>query len=266
MQTTGRQTRIAALASTALVVGLAACGSSNSTGPKSTGPTAAQSAHFFDSVYSSYLAGGSSEDSTAARLVADYLEFPPAYGATQSTFTVTTAGGSQTWYGFTYGIVPDGGDSVYATIAYDGTDLEHVLIFEQSYPSGTGEYEAALLDFSTFSEYDDSTASGSASETSVGSACSELTGLAADTVMADFLGDGTCQAASYTVSASVQWSAASDLGALETLSFSGVKFNGARFAAGSGQGVVRGPSKLAALIERLRAGGHLLPHGFRSAR
>lgn len=257
--------RIVALAGTAVLVTLAACGSSN-TGPKSTGPTAAQSAHYFDSVYSSYLAGGSSEDSTAARLIADYLEFPPAYGATRSTFTVTTASGSQTWYGFTYSAVFSSSDSAYVTIAYDGTDLTHVLIFDQTYESGTSGFDASLLDFSTFSEYDDSTATGSGSETSVGASCTELTGLAADTVMADFLGDGTCQAATFTISASIQWSPGSGLGALESLSFSGVNFGGARFVATSGQYVTRGPSKLAAAIQRLRSGGRLFPHAFASAR
>ncbi len=270
MQTIGRMTRIVALASTAVLVGLAACSSTSAPGVSgSTGPTAAQSAAHFDSLYQQYLGGGTADDSDLADFVAEELELPPAFGATQKSFTVSTANGSQTWYGFTYLVALSTGDSSFFTITYDGLSLNNILIVEQYYPDGSAaEPSAALFRLAADSEYEDSVVTASATTTSLGASCSLESGLAADAYLADYVGSGTtCQFADFSVSASVTFFQDANLGALATWSISSVPFSGARFGVTGSRAqrpVIHPPMKLAATLGRLQSAHQLLHGGLRA--
>jgi len=270
MQTMGRITRIVALASTAVLVGLAACSSTSAPGVSgSTGPTAAQSAAHFDSLYQQYLADGTAADSDRAIFVVEELELPPAFGATQKTFTVSTANGSQTWYGFTFLAALSTGDSSYFTVTYDGLSLNNILILEQYYPAGSAvEPSAALVRLAADSVYNDSVTTLSVSTTSLGASCSLESGLAADTYLADYVGSGTtCQFADFSVSASVAFPQADNLGALATWSISSVPFSGARFYVTESKEqrpVIHPPMKLAATLGRLHSAHQLLHGGLRA--
>jgi len=247
----GYKNRLIAVASTALVVGLAACGSSNSpTGP--TAPTPAQLASFFDSIYSADLAAGTAADSEAAVLVAELLELTPALGGHRTTISVTTGSGTQSWYGFEYG-VNDGPDSEFVTIAYSDNNLTNVLLAEEAVDSSTSHTEAAIYTDNFQTGVGDSVATVSGAVTSVGSSCSLQSGLAADALITNYTEDVTCQLASYNVSASVVFAASSNLGALQSISFSNVGFNGVMFTDISGQHATPGPTRVAGAIRRLMA-------------
>jgi len=271
MQRAGWRTRIVVLASTALMVGLAACGSSGNgtTGPGGSTPTAAQSAAHFDSLYKSYLAGGTAADSDKADLVATFVEITPAYGGTQQKFTVSTAGGSQTWYGFTFEAAESDGDSGYYAVAYDGLSLNNLIVFELYYPTGEDpEISAALVRLGPDSVYEDSVATGAASTTSLGASCGLQSGLAADSVLAAYIGSGTtCQAGTFLVSASAGFAGSLNLGALSSWVINNVSFNGVRFyITGSKESrpTIGPPTKLAAALNRLHTANLLRRGGLRS--
>jgi len=267
MQSTGQLTRIAALGCTALIVGLAACGGSGTTGPSGGNPTAAQSAAHFDSIYAAYLAAGTAADSARAAIVAIFVEITPAYGGTQQNFTVTTAGGTATWYGFTYQIVESNGDSAYFTVAYDGLSLNNLIVFEQDDPTGgPRELSAALVRLASDSVYDDSVATGSATTASLGASCGQQSGLAADSLLAAYIGSGTtCRSGTFLVSASAGFYGAANLGPLTSWVIDDVPFSGVRFditGEKEQRPVIGPPTRLAATLEQLRA-AHVLPRGSR---
>jgi hypothetical protein len=249
--------RHAVVAAATLTLGLAACSSSNTTGP--SGPTAAQLATHFDSIYSALLAQGTSLDSEFAGFVAFGGEAPAAFGAQQASFTVTTQSGTQTWKGLTYeeAFTGSGGDSSFITFLYSDLTLDELMIAETDYPTSgqPGGEGLVLLNFQTGGF--DSTYTGSASVTSTGTtACSLQTGLAADSLInVEFTG-GSCQPATFQVSFQMTFPTADGAGTLSSVSVSNAAFDGVRlYQAAAASHVAHTPSRLAALGMALRDRG-----------
>lgn len=254
--------RLARLACSALLVGVAACGGSSSpTGP--TTPTPAQLAAYFDSIYSARLAKGTTADSTIAGRVRDLLEFPPAFGAVRSTLTLSTTGGAQTWYGFTYGSL--GADTEFVTVAYSDTSLSNVLLIYDEYDNSgqtiyTPIYTRFLTDPSDSNTIGAYTGTTSATAGSFGPACTMVPGLAAASTFQSF-DLSTCLSATFTVTLNATYVAAT-LGPLATISFSNAGFTGPLSGAtDAGQHVSAGPTRESAWLARVRA---LVPRAVRS--
>jgi hypothetical protein len=223
--------RYAVVATAALTLVLAACGSSNTTGPKT--PTPQALATHFDSIYSAYLATGTSNDTALGRYIAEFFEVPPAYGASLSSFTVTTASGTQTWQGFTYEYASTGssGDSTFLTVAFSDLNLSHFVVTTMNYNSG------GFSDGNVFAVVNwthggfDSTFSGAASLLSTGATCSLQTGLAAGSYITSGVGASTaCELAKFQVSFQATFAAGDSLGALSSMSISSDTFNGVRLS------------------------------------
>ncbi|HWZ60351.1 MAG TPA: hypothetical protein VNW46_15335 [Gemmatimonadaceae bacterium] len=241
--------RYAVVATAALTLVLSACGSSNTTGPKT--PTPQALATHFDSLYSAYLAAGTSNDTLIARYVAFFFETPPAYGAGLASFTVTTASGTQTWKGFTFegAATSPTSDSTFITVAFSDLNLTQFVVVEGQYNSSglvSGSALAATGSFATGSG-NDSTFTSSASVLSTGATCSQQTGLAAGTTITQFVGYPSCQLGSFQISFHVTFFASAGLGALSSIAISPTTFNGVRFyGPNSPSHVAPIPSKLAA--------------------
>jgi hypothetical protein len=223
--------RYAVVATAALTLVLAACSSSNTTGPKT--PTPQALATHFDSLYSAYLAAGTSNDTGIGRYIAEFFEVPPAYGASLSPFTVTTASGTQTWQGFTYEYASTGasGDSTFLTVAFSDLNLSHFVVVETNYNSSgyTGGNAFAIVNWTHGGP--DSTFSGSASLLSTGATCSLQTGLAAGIFITNGVGASTaCELAKFQVSFQATFAAGDSLGTLSSMSISNDTFNGVRLS------------------------------------
>jgi hypothetical protein len=235
----------------------AACGSS-STGP--SGPTAAQTAEHIDSIFAADLAGGTESDSELAYAIAEYIEPAPAYGATQTSFTVTTASGAQTWQGFVIES-EEMGDTVFVTAAYPAnSNLSNFLLTLTAYDS-LGEVDSiAFVAYDSAGTIKSVLASGtptvSNAVTSVGAACSLQSGLAADSVITALTGSATsCNVINTTYSMSAQFSAPALPAADASLSISAVPIHGVQLG-GTLLGydrAPRGPTIASARIQQLIA-------------
>jgi hypothetical protein len=252
-----RNGRLVAFACSALVLALAACGGSSNTvtGPQT--PTPAQLASFFDSIYAATIAAGTSADSALALNVVYLLESTPAYGGSRSTFVVTTATENQTWYGFTYEYINVDGDSGFETIAYSDNSLTNVLATGVNYSNSDADTStfADLYQDQFATRTDDSAATYTASVTSGGTSCGLQSGLAAETLLAEYANGYACTDGTYQVSAAAAYAGGAGLGALETWSISGVSFAGPIFTE-DGASRVTVPSRIAAILERLRVRQH----------
>jgi hypothetical protein len=242
------------LATTALTLGAAACGSSN-TGPKT--PSAHSLAIHFDSIYSSLLAQGTSADSLIAEYVAIYGETGPAYGAPLASFAVTTTSGTSAWNGFTYEAANTGagGDSIFYTVIFNNLNLAQVVIARMNYStSGTFASGSALAVLGLTTGGGDSTFTGSASVLSTGSSCSLQTGLQADSLLTVWTSGYACQSARFQISFQITFPTSANVGALSTVSITNAPFSGDRFyAAATGNRPAPIPSRAAALTMRLSA-------------
>jgi len=249
--------RLVALAAATLVLALAACGgSSNSVGPRM--PTPAQLAAYFDSIYSANIAAGTPDGSHYAYDVADFLEATPAYGGQRATFMVTTAAGSQMWYGFTYEYKNVGGDSGLETIAYSDNSLTSIVAIGVNYRNDNADTNL-YADFyqNRFStRIHDSTVSYASAVVSVGAACSLETGLAADSVLAEYNAGYTCTNGTFLITASTVFPADAGLGALQSWSISAVTFDGPIYPELGAGRVPGAPSRIAAALARLHARLH----------
>jgi hypothetical protein len=232
--------RVAALVVAAAAV--AACGSS-STGP--AGPTAAQTAAHIDSIYSALLAAGTPGDSQLAGVIAVYIETAPAFGATQTSFTATTASGTQTWQGFTIASQYEG-DTAFLTTVYPANSSLGNFFLSINIRDSTGD-EGALgfLVFDStggvFTSVESSAPPTVANTiTSLGAACSLETGLAADSVITtDVTVDVTsCNLINTTYSATAQFTSSAMPAADASLTFSSVPVHGVLFG-----GTLLGPDR-----------------------
>jgi hypothetical protein len=245
--------RVVVLAAATVVA--AAC-SSSSTGP--SGPTAAQTAEHIDSIYAAHLAAGTASDSQFAYIIGVYLESAPAYGATQTSFNVTTGTGTQKWNGFTIES-EDEGDSIFINATYPvNGDLTNIFISLAAYDSlgQVGQLTALVYDSAgTYAEQDIDNAMLSNSASALGAACSLQTGLAADSLLGE-VGEGatSCNLINNTYSASAEFTATSAVPAGETsMSISNATLHGIRFGGTliGPERAPRGPTIAAARIHQL---------------
>jgi hypothetical protein len=204
----------------------AAC--SSSTAPSA--PTAAQTAEHIDAIYSSLMAAGTSSDTEFAQLIAEYVESSPANGATQSTFNITTASGTQSWQGFSIES-NDNNDTIFATAVFPaGGNLTNMFISLAAYDASGPEGTLAALVYDSAGTYEvqDAEAMLANAVTSVGAVCSLQTGLAADSLIESFTQAATsCNLITATFSASASFTASSALPAGETsISISNVSLRG----------------------------------------
>lgn len=226
------KSRYALVATTALTVTLAACGS-DSTGPSPNAPQTL--AKHFDSIYAALEAKGTRGDSTIAMELADFIIAPLAYGAQQATFTVTTDSGTQTWHGVTQegAGVPPNDDSLFYVGAYSDPSLTHALIAVIVY-SSTGTFKEAgalaINNLDTLTSGGDSTLTGTGTVLSTGKACpNKQTGLASDSALSIWVGPLACRSASMQLTLQATFYGAANLGAFSALSFTNATFNGPQF-------------------------------------
>jgi hypothetical protein len=242
----------------ALAAGLAACGSSSATGPKNLTP--AQLATYYDSSWQADFAKHTLSDSAAGLYTVEFLELVSAFGGSRATVSVTTGSGTQSWYGFTYGVYA-GADTGVVTVAYSDNNLTNFLVVESENENNSQFAEMFTGRFTA--EAEDSVATVTSTLNSVGSSCSLQSGLVADTLYYNSIAsDYTCQLANFTTSASVVFPAAADFGSLQTVSFSNLGTNGILLTETAGQHVTVGPTRIAGVMQRLRAlarHGGLLP-------
>jgi hypothetical protein len=248
-----RRRRYTVVASVAfLLVLAAACSSSTSPTPATT---PAQLAEQFDAIYSTDLAAGTSADSNAARNVAEYAELAPAYGASEASFTVTTASGTQAWHGVAYAIAENATDTVYILGLYPNRSLQTALLVLIEMSNGTSEGALAAISVNgLISGPDDSVTTGTATTLSTGATCSEQSGLVADAYLTEYLAGESCESAKFQASFSAVFQAADGLGALESVSATNATFNGALFQPSGGSHMVAIPSKAAGLLETAARG------------
>jgi hypothetical protein len=256
MQPGSRQ--CAVVAAFVLAGTIAACNSSHNLGP--TEPIWLALAFHFDPIYTNLTSSSTNAtvDSTIAHFVAQGGEITPGFGGVASPVTVTTAGGTQTWEGFTYEEADTGagGDSSFTTLVYSNPAMAEAILAQTNYNASgnAGGTATVILNLAAYAA--DSAYTGAASTVStktVGS-CSLLSGLAAssDTLVAR-LSSFTCQPATFTVSFSAGFPASANAGPLSTVSVASTTFTGVRlFGAPSGSHVVKIPTRAAALIQRLR--------------
>jgi hypothetical protein len=246
MQTRSQQ--YAVLASVALMLGLAACGS-DSTGPK--GLTPAQLAEHFDSIYSADLAAGTAADSNAAEYVAAYVEVDPAFGGSEASFSSS----GTSWMGVGFALT-DNTDTAYVTAVYPNRDLQTAIVVVLEEANGVHMDSAALGTTDGFqTTYSDSTVSGSVALQSVGSACSEQSGLAAEAALTLIVGNGSesCASAKWQESFAVTFESATGVGAV---SGSNVTISGPFFTESGGSRIVAIPTRAAAAVHNLVAHLH----------
>jgi hypothetical protein len=244
---TGRR-QYGVVASMALMVVLGACGSSG-TGP--TPQTASQLANHFDQIYVAYQVAGTKADSTAAEYIAEYVETPAAYGATDASVTATTTSGTQTWRGEMFGVVFTNGDTNYYATLYPNQTLPEVIIVQISYANGAYSGSAAIGTTDKFvTIHPDSVVSGTVTLVSAGSACSLQSGLSADSFLTSLFTGFGCTAATVNVSLSVGFAASTSLG---TVAFSNVTLNGELFTQSGATHVVGIPSRGAAAALSLQS-------------
>src|ERR1700722_13019057 len=250
MQT--RSQRYVGGAAIALTVVLAACSSSTAP-PKPL--TSQQVALDIDQAYAGALAAGTADDSNAASLIAEFIEPGPAYGGTESSVTVTTGSGTQTWHAVGFAVDDGTGDSTFVTAMYPDRDLQTAMVVLMGTQDGTVKGGEALLSTTRLvSGGDTSFTSGAATLVSKGSGtCSLQSGLAANASLSALL-IATCTPAKWQVSFAVTFPTAANLGPLTTVSVSNLTINGPLFVSSSGPSRVVGiPSKGAAMALRLRA-------------
>jgi hypothetical protein len=247
--------RTAVLACSSAIVLLAGCGSSTS---PSHPYTPAVAAEFFDSIYAANIAAGTAADSGVAYDVAYGLEPFPAFGGARQTLTVTTASGTQSWFGFASDFIYASGDSEYYTVAYSDNDLTNVLYYvAEFYTNGDSTAYADLEQDNFATETEDSiVTSFTGSVNSLGSSCSLQTGLQADSIIGREYANYPCTSASISNSISFVFPAGAGLGALESWSIPNTTFSGGRFVEGGASRVGLLPPRLAATLARMRARAH----------
>lgn len=217
--------RINIAASLAAVVLTAAC--SDSSGPSAADQATAIAARF-DSIYVDATAqsnGGASAYEARAG-IASLLEVPPAFGATPSTITVTTASGNESWKGFEFvDLNSAGSDSSFVLLAYREAAAHTVLavIFDST---GAPQF-GGLITGDTLSASPNA-GSGATTLLSVGAACrtppSSLTNPEFDTPLVS-----SCSLATFSTTLTLQFAASPGIdAALESLSFSHTTVNGIR--------------------------------------
>jgi hypothetical protein len=209
----------------------------------------------FDALYSAQLANGTAADSTAAMLIAELFELGPAYGGNEATFTAVTASGSQTWHGVEISAAENAGDTVYYAGIYPNRNLQQAVVLYVETENGVVTDSGSIATNTQWSTVvEDSTVTGASSVvSSVGASCSLQTGLAAETVLSDFVGSGeSCANANFQTSFTAVFPAAAGLGALESVTVANATFNGPFFTP-TGSRVVGIPSKGSAMMARLHA-------------
>jgi len=239
------------LASAGLLALLAACGG-NSTAP--TPPPPILTAQFLDSVYGHFVGLGTHADSATATLVATLIELGPAYGGQEASFLVTTASGTQTWYGYTYELADTAGDSAFYTAAFSDSLLTNVMLIAQEFGADSSAPAAELLQDTFATTFEDSAITAYALQSAVGESCSLQSGLQAASVLTAFTGSALCNYATLGVGARIAFPAADNLGALQTWAIAEPGFVGPRLVL-DGPAPTRvsvPPSRFAAALARLR--------------
>jgi hypothetical protein len=246
MQTRSRQHAV--VASVALTLAVAAC--SSSTAPKPL--TSQQVAQDIDQVYAAALAAGTSADSSAAQAIAVYFETGPAFGGTESSVTVTTASGAQTWRGVGFAIDEGSGDSIFVGAFYPNRNLQTAIVAIVATQQGTFSGQEALVSTDGMVNGDTEGLTGGAGTVlSASGTCALQSGLAADPLLTTFAGGAGCTSSKFQMSFAVTFP--DSLGALSTVSVTDATINGPLLGAAGPSRVVGIPSKGAALAARLRA-------------
>jgi hypothetical protein len=252
----GRSRRLGVVC-VAAAVAIAACHKESTTTSESV--ATAKLANYYDSVYKYELAHN--KDTVFAYNLATLVERFPAYGAELDTFFVTTAAGSDRWFGFTARYVDSAngaspGDSIFLAVFYSDTSFNNVMLLEQDYPDSGAPVASAVFLQNRFSK--STTAQQVAisdSTVSVGATCSLQTGLAADSLLEQFGAGYACNTATQYVSATVQFPVSAGLGGFQAWAFANVTFVGDRFTA---------PAEAAQADGELMARATAVVHGLRA--
>lgn len=196
--------RRAGLAATMLLI--AGC---DSTSPH--GVTPAQLARHIDSL--------SAKTGQFGSVILNYLELPPALGASPVPVTVSTTSGSHAWEGFMFKTYLPGVDSSYSFVAYSDYALTNVIAAELMFINGQVVPSAQLVSGDTLSLGGGSgTITGTL--TSTEGACVRATGLHEIAIVTR-----TCQLA--TFSGSITWTWLSSPGVeYQSISVAPQSFNG----------------------------------------
>jgi len=219
--------------SVAGAVAIAACHKTSTT-PSETVATA-DLADYYDSVYKYELQHN--KDTLFAYNLATLIERFPAYGAELDTLFVTTAAGSDRWFGFTARYVDTAngttpGDSILYGVFYSDTSFNNVMLLEQEYPSSGPPVPTAMLLQNRFSQSTTALQVAISDATdSVGATCKLQTGLAADSLLTPYGAGYACYTATQLVSATVQFPVSAGLGGFQAWAFSNVTFVGNHFVA-----------------------------------
>jgi hypothetical protein len=246
--------RLTLAATCCALVFTSAC--SDSTSPNNSQDAAHLAAHF-DSLYVTAAALGDSSDGYSRRaLLLSYLEVAPAFGATATTVTVTTAAGTEHWKGFELEDVTSNGgtpsDTMYLLVAYREAEAHSVLL---AFYGADGSIQDGGIFANDTLSIGASDGSGTTSLTTLGSACTAPSSSLANPMIAS-LTPLTCNTANFSTSLSLTIPSEPNVdAALTSVSFTSTTFNGVRIVeSATGQGVVR---RVRALLRNAHSGNRL---------
>jgi hypothetical protein len=254
MATIARTTSITLSLAAAVLV--AACGSSNSTGP--TPPTASAEALHIDSLWAASNALGDANYN--ARLSALTLaEYSLAYGGRPSFFSVSVSGAKQTWTGASIYIV-SAGDTEAVQILWDDANADNIFIGGLIFDGGGADSLAEFVAADTI-EFDANTGTVVVSATSegTGGTCSLQSGLQ-NADLSNIFGSDQAQCASVVLSGAVDLASTVPTGAeagLASFSYSNSNSSGEFFynVTDPARIPARSPAanKIRAILQQIRA-------------
>jgi hypothetical protein len=216
---------------------------SDSTGPDASQDAAHLAAHF-DSLY--VAAAAHSDTSYETRtLLLSFLEVAPAFGATATTITVTTANGTEHWKGFEIAdlfVHADTTDTTYIVAAYRESEVHTMLV--AIYGQDGRIQSGGLLTNDTL-DIGATNGGGSTTRTSLGSTCTQPSSSLQDPLVLT-LNVQSCNVATFGTSMTLALPSTpgADV-ALTSLSFPTTTFNGVW--------VVESASSGTAAVRRVRA-------------
>lgn len=214
---------------------------SDSTSPNNSQDAAHLAAHF-DSLYvtAAALANGSPGYAARATLLS-LVEVAPAFGATASAVTVSTANGTEHWNGFELeDVTSQGGtpsDTTYLLVAYREAEAHTLLL---AFYRADGSIEDGGIFANDTLSIEATDFQGSTARTSLGSACTQPSSSLQNPDLTT-LASLPCNTAKFSASLALLVPSVQNVDpALTSLSFSTTTFNGVRVVEpAAGQAVVR---------------------------
>jgi len=219
----------------------------------STAPSPASVAAHFDSLYvQAHDLGDSNSVYISRALLLSLFEMPPAFGASPSSISVTTASGVEHWNAFEFvGVGSNATDSGYVVLAYR-ENAAHTMFVVQ-YDS-TGSAVGGLMLTNDTLAVSISDGNGTTSLTSTGAACGTPSASLANPQIPEFEAS-SCALAKFLTSLSLttQTSASIDP-ALASISISSRSINGIRLQDPAEAAVLR---RVRAVLHSARVGNRL---------